>query len=319
MKKSATLLVVLGLSSTMGWWAWRALQPETREIPQQSKSDAPPKVPLATLESFLPKVTHKRSEAQVWEDSTAGIPLYYLDAVQTHDSAAAKIVFVEGARLELRERTHIIITSPPVSPPAPIQRTIVKNGRLKGRTGRALWLISSNTLLQLEAKAKGTEAIADYYLREDRKLTVTLESGLGTVFQKGADAAAVTRKYPLAEGKPLELIVATGPDETDWTENELANAEVVSARTQAAIPPFDFSVDLPVDNSTVNLSSLRVRGKVTKTGARLIVNGKEIPIETSLAFETEVKLVRGANRVVVQLIPPDGKPIYRQWVYIRRR
>ncbi len=297
----------------------------SREFSQPKlEPSKPEKVGLAHLENALPMVSHKRNDGQTWEESIPGVSYFEFDAVQTHASAAARIAFDAGTKMDLAENTHVIITAPPQPIESTEQRAIVKNGSLKGRTNTGLWLINSGTLFRLKPKSKDEEASVQYSLRDKHSLTITLESGKGSVFRKKegpAGAAAPSSgnlqlaSFELEVGKPSQFEVVEEPESLEWKVTDLEKAEP----EKAAEPRFDFSVDLPPDNSIVNKPNLIVKGKVTQKGGRLLVNGKEVKQTESLSFESVVVLNKGANRIIIQLVQPNGKSLYRQWVFVRRK
>lgn len=317
------LLFVLGIAGLSGATLYYLRSSRFAEpvVLASTPSPTPVAPPLAVLQRLLPPVIFRRALELSWNDAQMALPLFENDALKTQERAAATIVYQIGAgsTLSLRENTHIILSLPGVSDRGDSDRGIVQTGEVTGSTPKELWLMTARALLRLRAKEGQRQGRGTLALSGTGKIKTTLHEGQATLYhtsERPREGKFAGTELTLE--KPLEIeLNGTGKIEeaAEWAAVDLG---AVIARQQASVP-LDFSADLPVTNSEINRSQLKIRGKVTALGGKLMLNGKPIPVREDLRFETDMPLSFGANVIVLQLDRPDTTPLVREWVFVRRK
>jgi len=72
----------------------------------------------------------------------------------------------------------------------------------------------------------------------------------------------------------------------------------------------NLKVDTPRDGTTVTSSTVTVSGRVggsERTGAKVIINGVDVPIKDNRNFSTEVKLIEGKNVINIDATSSQAK------------
>lgn len=277
---------------------------------------------LANLEAFTPQVTVRRAEELVWGDALLNMPFYRYDSVKTHDEATAKILFQSGARIHMNERSLVIINN--LNPTHSADRAVLRGGEITGKTPQELWLLTSAALIRLRSRKAGSLGAARLAMEEGKQFSVELTDGEGEMLQPPTG----TRNSPLLTRlklrKPVVLSAPIVSSTFGDKDSEPAWLENFDSRSVASIPsgndpkPIEFFIESPANYSEVTEAFVILKGKVSRAGGKILVNGKPGTIDAKLRFNAKVPVSRGANTLVIQLIQPTGEITERQWLVVRK-
>jgi hypothetical protein len=292
---------------------------------------------LATLD---PKVTVRRSTDLEWQDGASDLPLFPFDSVRTYPRAKAKILLENGSQLDISEDSLIVLN--PSAAGTKGDRATMRNGRVKGRTTGELWIMTSAALLKLKSDPSGKPAEATLSLKEGKQLEVRLDQGQAALVQSRGYAPptavslsagrAVTVPAPVAkESFGVDI------DETRWRNLGASEpappapaapaADAPPAREAASMPPpapppstqpLRLVITSPANYAEVSDAKVDVRGRVTRKGGEIKINGNSVAIGENLEFTTSVPLNWGANTILVQLIREKGDSVFQRWTVIRK-
>ena len=314
-----------------------AQQPQSlateEKMPNEANPPMAPKITLATLESFLPRVTFRRQSEVAWEEAMEQLPLFRFDAVRTHSKANAKITFTNGSTIDLNADSLLIInSSEPVASAVSIDKVLVRKGKLTAKTQKDLWVLTSAALYRFWPTKKSKVAQGILAIEEGKKASFELKQGEGMVMPlapgKGKIAPAAMK---LVVNKPIILAAPVAPSDfgespqTDvWPEvavverkkRELASLPDTAPKPQAT--PADFIIQSPADYSEVFEAMTELKGKVLSGDGTLQVNGKTVAVNAKGEFRTKIKLNPGANAILIQWNVSQQTPVFRRWTIIRR-
>lgn len=304
--------------------------------PSQSPVEAPApqptrSPPLARIEEHVPTVRYRRSQELVWADAAGGLSLYRHDGVQTHEEASARISYATGTRLELGERSFVIIEDPVAGTESDADRAVLRDGILRGETRRELWVLTTAAVVRVRPARAGSVARSTVQVREGAKLRVRLAEGQGTLtpLAKGPSVAlrpgrevvvpappTSDERFGAGQGASNAWVAERGSVEPGGSRVKEGLARPAhAARNEEAPEPTSLpvtTVDLPPDQAETADAALRVSGVASNSASTVYVNGRRAPLLPNRSFEASVPLEPGANVVVVQEILPDGRSAFHR-------
>jgi hypothetical protein len=273
---------------------------------------------LGSIRTLTPPVNFRRNREVVWNDASPGIALYPYDAIQTEAKAETLVALKNGSELQIRENS-LVILSPELSHRS-IDRAVVKNGSLKGKTKKELWLVANGTVLRMKPKKENQDAVLQLRV-EEKKVSIKTENAIAVAHTN----ATTTEVIP--EG--METKVTTSEVATDiapsWAESLPAieaPAPAVSSieRNVAAIPPAtELQILSPKGNLETTDENIAVEGSLTQKGGKVWVNGDLAPVDSALHFRADLPLNYGANVVLIQMTSKEGTSTFRRYTVIRRK
>lgn len=273
---------------------------------------AAPRKTVAKLARFKPTVNYKRKAELTWLPVETQLELEQHDSVQTQSEASAVIRYSSGSTLTLQENTLVVIDED--QRPRRLlseDRAYVGTGSVQGRTGGELWILTSAGLVRLKAKTKNSPAIAT--VSADRK------EGFKILLNEGE--AAFLRKTKTGEIATQVLIVNQEVTLPPTTEKPEWNLFSKVAKTSSVTPEEIQKIELmePKDQTVLDTASVRVSGRLTRPGGKILVNGKSIAPTTDGSFNADVGLRLGANVISIQLIRVDGTTEFKRVTVLQRK
>jgi hypothetical protein len=317
---------------------------EERTATATATSSAQPD-PLGFLAEHHQHVTYQRAGETSWPDASDRLPLFAYDAVQTHEKADALLSLKHALRLEMGEKTLVIL-----SPGASTDRAVLDSGRVTGETDSEAFVLTASALLRIGAGKSGEKGKARISVDQDKQLRVELLSGSAEVRRTVKEGEEVrAERTELALNKPVELPSGPPsppkPTEEYWKNGPMVvrakiappakpqpGAQVAKprrvaekparpapARAPAAVNNEIFlSLESPRNYQETTAAEISLRGTVSGPGGSVRVNGEAIHISTELGFATKVPLQLGVNIIVVQLIRLDGKSVFQRRTVVRK-
>jgi hypothetical protein len=269
--------------------------------------------PIAVLEKRVPKVSVRRRQQMVWGDGNLKMDLFIFDTVKTFTQSSSQIVMNEGSEINLSADSWIVLD--PNNLEILPHRPFLKLGKLKAKTRKEIWILTTAALFRLKAKSEREPAEMEVSVDNSRKVTANLVAGMGLYWGakvagqiEGKDpkrlflnqlvtlnAAPVDEEFPKTE-KDIRWPTAEDVLNSDklWLESKKnKNKEKEKALELEIISPPDFY--------QVSAPTVEIVGKVTHSDAVVLVNGKRVSVDKTLRFSAQVDLKTGANQVVVRI------------------
>ncbi len=269
--------------------------------------------PIAVLEKRVPKVSVRRRQQMVWGDGNLKMDLFIFDTVKTFTQSSSQIVMNEGSEINLSADSWIVLD--PNNLEILPHRPFLKLGKLKAKTRKEIWILTTAALFRLKAKSEREPAEMEVSVDNSRKVTANLVAGMGLYWGakvagqiEGKDpkrlflnqlvtlnAAPVDEEFPKTE-KDIRWPTAEDVLNSDklWLESKKnKNKEKEKALELEIISPPDFY--------QVSAPTVEIVGKVTHSDAVVLVNGKRVSVDKTLRFSAQVDLKPGANQVVVRI------------------
>ncbi|MGZ3725785.1 MAG: hypothetical protein ACXWQQ_08285 [Pseudobdellovibrio sp.] len=267
---------------------------------------------LARLNEFSHKVDFRLSKESVWQNAAIGNTFDRFDALQTHDSAKARVNYKSGSRLDLEENTLVVFDKDPgdnkrKSP----DKVVVKSGGLTGATVTELWVFTNAGLVQVKPTKSQKNAKVKLSLQKNNELSVKVDSGTADLVyrtpEKEFKRINISANNEISYKAPV-LIAAAESTKQESSENA---TEFVKELNTAAVQVTQFtktelSVEAPADNLNVGSPEIEVKGKLSGIGAKLLINGQIADVDSSFNFKKNVQLTEGVNLIVFQLVRSDS-------------
>lgn len=293
------------------------------------KELAPPRTQgevLATLVSLRPKVRFRRRQELLWQDAEKGLEFRRFDAVQTHEDAEARIDFVNGSELQLKERTFAIINMDSSRPVRQREdRVVIRSGEVDGQTKKELWILTTAALIRMNARTASEPSKASIKVEDGKKMTVILQTGEATLVRPAQGGKGGTEHIELPPMKAVSFDAPRAPEnfglqltDQDWKAPYTPPPSPTPTLTPTPEPKATLEVSVPSDGSETPKAEALVAGRCSSPKVSVLINGKKADLRGDLSFAMQVPLQMGVNSIVVQMIRPDGSSEFLRRRVIRK-
>ena len=259
---------------------------------------------IAMLKSSTNRVDFKSKSDGTWQAVTSDMNFYKFDSVQTQQQSTALVRYQSKSELDVKEKTLLVFDEDPGAKKKKVDRVILKAGDLLGKTNSELWILTDSGLVQISAD-KLKPGKARVQIKNDQfKIVVDQGTALVTIKNKNNEIQkiAVTQNNSVNLDTKKQLLPIVNDNYADQTFDSVVN------QAMAIEKPTEQKVDLDNVSETefTKKTVYQLSGQLSAVGAKLLVNGEIVQVGPDLKFLKDVKLTKGSNLIVLQVIRSDS-------------
>jgi hypothetical protein len=269
---------------------------------------------LALIQSLNPRVDLRQRSESIWKETKSKTDLFRYDSIQTQEQGTAQLKFKSGATLAVSPRTLLVIDKDPIENSTEVKqdRVLVQSGKIQAETPKVMWILTPAGLIEVKANSgKSKPGRAEVDLNTAEKIKITVDAGQVHYINPNRTFGGNFEKVEIAERNVLVLPLPQKPLFDSQSLNnptQEKNWGKLSSATATKIPSYrlEVSIATPTEGELLTSTQVELHGKVTGSGARILVNGQLTYPDRADEFSVKLTLKRGANIIVVQAIRPDN-------------